>query len=78
MSCRLCGCESGTARPAGDRQSPPGTAASDPFGLTCSLCGASLPASQSAALLLEKLKQLAQFGLTTNVRLLAEPPGAEN
>jgi hypothetical protein len=37
-----------------------------------------LPTRESAALFLEKLKQLAQFGLTSNVRLLSEPSRVEN
>jgi hypothetical protein len=79
MHCRLCGSESGGAScNAGGECRFPYIAAPDPFGLACELCGVALPAGQRSTLFLEKFKQLAQFGLTSNVRLLSEPSGAEN
>jgi hypothetical protein len=79
MNCWLCGSEFDAARSREGRPLVlPPSVAPDPYGFTCSLCGVTLPASQHLVPLLEKLKQLAQFGLTSNVRLLSEPSRAES
>jgi hypothetical protein len=79
MRCRLCGTDSsGVRSEEGGECALPLIVAADPFGLTCGLCGVALPARQRAAPFLEKLKQLAQFGLASNARLLSEPSRAEN
>lgn len=79
MGCRLCGSEFGDGRSDADPRSAARViVAQDPDGLACSFCGVALPTRESAALFLEKLRQLAQFGLTSNGRLLSEPSRAEN
>jgi hypothetical protein len=79
MGCRLCGSELGDGRSDADHRSAVrGIVAHDSDTLSCNLCGVALPTRESAVLFLEKLKQLAQFGLTSNVRLLSEPSRVEN
>jgi hypothetical protein len=79
MGCRLCGSEFGADRfRAEARTAIRAIVAPDLHGLTCSFCGAALSSGQFTAQFLEKLRQLAQFGLTSDVRLLSEPSRAEN
>ncbi len=79
MGCRLCGSELGGAPfDAGRSVAFFADVVRDPYGLTCGLCGTVLPASQFAVLFLEKLRQLAQFGLTSNASILSDPSRAEN
>ncbi len=58
MPCRSCGFDGMDA--------PSGALASD----YCERCGIALPVGTLAALFLDKLKLLAQFGLVSNTRLL--------
>jgi len=79
MSCWLCGSTFDTERSAADARPAVQFVASQPaHGIVCGLCGVALPTRESAALFLQKLRQLAQFGLTSNVRLLSEPSRTEN
>ncbi len=77
--CRLCGSETGNGPSGTEPESSLVTSAPEAAdGLCCAGCGAPLPATHAAAAFLEKLKQLAQFGLTSNARLLSEVSGTEN
>ena len=75
MICRLCGSEIRARTPdaAPEAQRGAGALVTGPD-LRCDFCGA----TQATAPFLEKLKQLAQFGLTSNARLLSETPSTEN
>ncbi len=78
-TCRLCGSES-NGMPSGtehgsDLQASATRSVDD---LHCACCGAALPANHTAAAFFEKVKQLAQFGLTSNARLLSEISNPEN
>ena len=79
MICRLCGSEIRAHTPdaAPEAQRGAGALVTGPD-LQCDFCGAALPVTQVTAPFLEKLKQLAQFGLTSDARLLSETPSAEN
>jgi len=69
MPCSLCGSELDDATAAADARIAP-TAGAVAW---CRRCGAALRSPASATRLMDKLRQLAQFGLTSNARLLSEP-----